>query len=201
MCYLYYCLCIYYISSVQFSHSVVSDSLQPHGLQHARPPCPSPTHGVYPNSCPLSRWYLPTISYYILYTKIKSGVNIHSIQHWLPMMKVKNINYTVTLYHVPLRSLQINPLIWQLFMVQISPLSHALFVWSWFQSPPQPTSPFSGFKPFHLCFVKDVAGSSSTGHGGAMTHHRYAHVDKVVGSINTVDNLLLYMSGVETDVS
>ena len=39
------------ISSVQFSHSFVSDSLQPHGLQHARPPCPSLTPGVYPNSC------------------------------------------------------------------------------------------------------------------------------------------------------
>ena len=38
-------------SSVQFSHSVLSDSLQPHGSQHARPPCPSPTPGVYPNSC------------------------------------------------------------------------------------------------------------------------------------------------------
>ena len=42
------------ISSVQFSSSVVSDSLQPHGLQHARPPCPSPTPGAYSNSCPLS---------------------------------------------------------------------------------------------------------------------------------------------------
>ena len=42
-------------SSVQFSHSVVSDSLRPHELQHARPPCPSPTPGVYPNSYPLSR--------------------------------------------------------------------------------------------------------------------------------------------------
>ena len=42
------------ISSVQFSCSVVSDSLQPHGLQHARPPCPSPTPGVYSNSRPLS---------------------------------------------------------------------------------------------------------------------------------------------------
>ena len=41
--------------SVQFSHSVVSDSLQPHGMQHARPPCPSPTPGVYSNSCSLSR--------------------------------------------------------------------------------------------------------------------------------------------------
>ena len=47
-------------SSVQFSRSVVSDSLQSHGLQHARPPCPSPTPRVY--SCPLSRWYHPTIS-------------------------------------------------------------------------------------------------------------------------------------------
>ena len=41
-------------SSVQVSCSVVSDSLQPHGLQHARPPCPLPTPGVYSNSCPLS---------------------------------------------------------------------------------------------------------------------------------------------------
>ena len=48
--------------SVQFSHSVVSDSLRPHELQHARPPCPSPTPGVYPNSCPLSQWCHPTIS-------------------------------------------------------------------------------------------------------------------------------------------
>ena len=49
-------------SSVQFSHSVVSNSLWPHGLQHARPPCPSPTPGVYPNSRPLSRWCHLTIS-------------------------------------------------------------------------------------------------------------------------------------------
>ena len=49
-------------SLVQFSRSVMSYSLQPHGLQHARPPCPSPTSGVYPNSCPLSQWCHPTIS-------------------------------------------------------------------------------------------------------------------------------------------
>ena len=48
--------------SVQFSHSVMSDSLQPHELQYSRPPCPSPTPRVYPNSCPLSRWCHPTIS-------------------------------------------------------------------------------------------------------------------------------------------
>ena len=47
---------------VQFSRSVVSDSLQPHGLQHARPPCPSPTPGVHPNPCPLNWCSHPTIS-------------------------------------------------------------------------------------------------------------------------------------------
>ena len=50
------------ISSVQFSLSVVSNSLGSHGLQHVRPPCPSPTPGVHPNSCPLSQWCHPTIS-------------------------------------------------------------------------------------------------------------------------------------------
>ena len=49
-------------SSVQFSCSVVSNSLRPHELQHTRPPCPSPTPRVYPNSCPLSRWCHPAIS-------------------------------------------------------------------------------------------------------------------------------------------
>ena len=50
------------ISSAQFSCSVMSDSLWPHGLQHARPSCPSPTPRVYSNSSPLSQWCLPTIS-------------------------------------------------------------------------------------------------------------------------------------------
>ena len=48
--------------SVQFSFSVVSDSLWPHGPQHARPSCPSPAPRVYPNSCPLNWWCHPTIS-------------------------------------------------------------------------------------------------------------------------------------------
>ena len=51
-----------YITSVQFSHSVLSNSLQPHGLQHSRLPCPSPTPRVYSNLCPLSWWCHPTIS-------------------------------------------------------------------------------------------------------------------------------------------
>ena len=50
------------LTGVQFSRSVVSDSLQPHERQHARPPCPSPTPRVYSNSCRLSRWCHPTIS-------------------------------------------------------------------------------------------------------------------------------------------
>ena len=53
-----YCLMV----SVHFSHSVVSTSLRPHGLQHARTSCPSPTPGVYSNLCPLSRWCHPAIS-------------------------------------------------------------------------------------------------------------------------------------------
>ena len=51
-----------WLSSVQFSHSVMSNSLRPHGLQHARLPCPSPTSRVYSHSHPLSRWCHPTIS-------------------------------------------------------------------------------------------------------------------------------------------
>ena len=49
-------------TSVQFCHSVVSDSLQPHGLLHSRSPCPSPTPRVYSDSSPLSQWWPPTIS-------------------------------------------------------------------------------------------------------------------------------------------
>ena len=50
------------LHSVQFSHSVVSDSLRPHEPQYTRPPCPSPTPGVHPNPCPSSWWCHPTIS-------------------------------------------------------------------------------------------------------------------------------------------
>jgi len=53
---------LYTFSSSQFSHSFMSDSLQPHGLKHTRPPCPSPTPRACSNSCPLSWWYHSTIS-------------------------------------------------------------------------------------------------------------------------------------------
>ena len=59
---LIYCMYVCVCAHAQLSHSVVSSSLQPHEPQHAKPPCPSPTPGVYPNPCPLSRWCHPTIS-------------------------------------------------------------------------------------------------------------------------------------------
>ena len=52
----------FHVSSVQFSHSLVSNTLKPHGLQHARLPCPSPAPRAYSNSCPSSQWCHPTIS-------------------------------------------------------------------------------------------------------------------------------------------
>ena len=61
------CVCIFWhLDSVQFSHSVMSVSLQPHELQHARPPCPSPTPRVHSNSRPSSRWCHPAISSSVL---------------------------------------------------------------------------------------------------------------------------------------
>ena len=53
-------------SSIQVSHSVMFNSLQPHESQHARPPCPSPTPGVYPNPCTSSQWCHPAISFFVI---------------------------------------------------------------------------------------------------------------------------------------
>ena len=59
-------ICLFYVGKlweiVQFSHAVMSNSLRPHGLQHDRLPCPSPTPTAYSNSCPSSRWCHPTTS-------------------------------------------------------------------------------------------------------------------------------------------
>ena len=66
---------------VQFSCSVMSDSLWPHGLQHARPPCPSPDPGIYSNSCPLSQWCHPTISSSVIpFSCLQSFPSIGSFQ-------------------------------------------------------------------------------------------------------------------------
>ena len=71
----FHCKC-----SVQFSHSVASDSLWPHGLQHARPPCPS-IPVIYSKSCPLSRWCHPTnSSFIILFSHCQSSPASRSFQ-------------------------------------------------------------------------------------------------------------------------
>ena len=62
LCVLPWCNCGVQFSTVQFSRSVVSDSLRPHESQHTRPPCPSPTPGVHPDSRPSSQWCHPAIS-------------------------------------------------------------------------------------------------------------------------------------------
>ena len=75
-------------SSVQFSPSVVSDSLRPHELQHSRPPCPSPTPGVHPDSCPSSRWCHPAIILYrplLLLPPISPSIRVFSNESALRM--------------------------------------------------------------------------------------------------------------------
>ena len=64
---------IFKILEVQFSHSVMSNCLQPHGLQHVRLPCPSPSPGACLNSCPLSQWCHPSI--------LASGIPFSSCLH------------------------------------------------------------------------------------------------------------------------
>ena len=82
------CLTSLIISSVQFSHSVMSNSLQPHESQHARPPCPSPTPGVHPNSCASSWWCHPAISScqpLLLLPPIPPSIRVFSNESTLPM--------------------------------------------------------------------------------------------------------------------
>ena len=91
--FLYWKVYIFYVSfllmdtisvllTVQFSHSVVSDSLRPHESQHARPPCPLPTPGVYSNSCPSSQWCHPAI--WMVWMDPASVIPFTSFPHSLP---------------------------------------------------------------------------------------------------------------------
>ena len=75
------------LCSFQFSHSVMSDSLRPHGLQHARLACPSPTPGAYSDACPLSQWCHPTISLCLVFIPSTDYFLYVSHSIWLSMLQ------------------------------------------------------------------------------------------------------------------
>ena len=96
-----YLFLIVVFSSVQFSCSVMSDSLQAHGLQHARPPCPSPIPGVYSNSYPLSRWCHPTISSSVIPSPPAFNLSQHQgLFQWVSsshqVAKVWNFSFSIS---------------------------------------------------------------------------------------------------------
>ena len=102
-------------SSVQFSRSVVSDSLWPHESQHARPPCPSPTPGVYSNSCPLSRWCHPAISSSVV--PFSSCPQSLSASGSLPMSQLfawggQSIGVSASASVLPMNTQDLSPLRW-----------------------------------------------------------------------------------------
>ena len=100
---------------VQFSHSVVSDSLWPHEPQHARPPCPSPTPGVYPNSCPMSRWCHLIISSSVVPTSPAFNLSQHhGLFKWVRLFESggQNIGVSVSTSVLPMKTQDWFPLEW-----------------------------------------------------------------------------------------
>ena len=86
-------------SSVQFIGSVLSDPLWPHGLQHTRPPCPSPTPGVYSNSCPLSWWCHPSISPSVI--PFSSSIQSFPASGYFPMSQLFAIGENFNSWALP----------------------------------------------------------------------------------------------------
>ena len=103
------------ISSVQFSHSVVSDSLRPHESQHIGPPYSSPTSGVYSNSCPLSRWCHPAISSFVgLFSfcpqSLPASESFPMSQHFI--WGGQNIGVSALASVLPMNTVDWSPLVW-----------------------------------------------------------------------------------------
>ena len=103
------------ISSVQFSCSVMSDSLWPHDSQHARPPCPSPTHRVYSNSCPSSQWCPPAISSSVVL--FSSCPQFLPASGYFPMSQLlawggQSIGVSVSASVLPMNTQDWSPLVW-----------------------------------------------------------------------------------------
>ena len=88
-----------YKNKVQFSHSFVSDSLWPHELQHARPPCPSPTPGVHSDSRPFSQWCHPAISSSVIpFSSCPQSLPASELEtKWVIYRKVISCNFLVNL--------------------------------------------------------------------------------------------------------
>ena len=102
-------------NSVQFSHSVTSDSLQPHGLQHTRLPCPSPTPRAYSNSCPLSQWCHPTISFSVI--PFSSSLQLFPASGSFPMSQFfasggQSIGVSASASVLPMNIQDLSPLGW-----------------------------------------------------------------------------------------
>ena len=100
------------ILSVQFSCSVVSDSLRPHELQHARPPCSSPTARVYPNSCPSSWWCHPAISSSVIPLSSAHNPSKHQSLFQLFAWGGQSIGVSVLASVLPMNNQDWSPLGW-----------------------------------------------------------------------------------------
>ena len=114
--------------TVQFSRSVVSNSLRPHGLQHARPPCPSPTPGVYSNSCHLSQWCHPTISSSVV--PFSSCPQSFPASGSFPMSQLfvsggQSIGVSASTSVLPMNTQDWSPLEWTAFSLQSKGLSRS----------------------------------------------------------------------------
>ena len=125
--------------SVQFSHSVMSDSLWPHGLQHARPPCLSPTPGVYSSSCPLSWWCHPTISSSVvpfsshLWVFKRPSIKVFSNESVLRIRGPKDWNFSFSISpskdYSGLISFRMDRLAWQMVRAEHGRASTSPYGW------------------------------------------------------------------------
>ena len=102
-----------YSASVQFSRSVVSDSLWPHGSQHARPTCPSPTPRVHSNSCPLSQWCHPAISSSVVpFSSCPHPSQHPSLFQWVNYLHGQSIGVSASALVLPMNTQEWSPLRW-----------------------------------------------------------------------------------------
>ena len=125
------------LPSVQFSHSVVSNSLRPHESQHARPTCPSPTPGVYSNSYPSSRWCHPTISSSVvpfssLPQSVSASGSIQKSQHFTSGGQSTGVSASASV--LPMNTQDWSPLGWTVWISKQSKGLSRVFSYTQFKS-------------------------------------------------------------------